>query len=155
MQTKATWQALILNITILLFFMLSCSRCNLHEQAICDNGERFSNKWQGTPNISYNFQSYFVVSWNLLGKKKKCLFVFSYLINIFVLILFAFSRNKNTRKFFLTTLHYHDFWINWMLHSSKYFILSRLLDGFICFYFEIQSIEHTPRVEKGKILLGC
>ena len=101
MQTKATWQALILNITILLFFMLSCSRCNLHKQAICNNSERFSNKWQGTPNVSYNFQSYFMVSWNLLEKKKKCLFLFSYLINIFALISFVFSRNKNTRNFWV------------------------------------------------------
>ena len=147
MQTKATWQALILNITILLFSMLSCSRCNLHEQAICNNGERFSNKWQGTPNVSYNFQSYFMVSWNLLGKKKKkWLFLFSYLINIFALISFVFSRNKNTRNFW--------FWINWMLQSSKYFILSSFLDVVICFYFEIQSFEHTPRVKRGKILLG-
>ena len=155
MQTKATWQALILNITILLFFMLSCSRCNLHEQAICNNGERFSNKWQGTPNVSYNFQSYFMVSWNLLGNKKKCLSLSSHL-RIFVLISFVFSRNKNTQKFFcqlFTTMIFRS--IECYIHRWKYFILSRFLDVFICFYFEIQSIEHIPRVEKGKILLAC
>ena len=154
MQTKATWQALMLNITMLLFFMLSCSRCNLHEQAICNNGKCFSNKWQGTPNVSYDFQGYFMVSWNLLGKKKK-MFVFIFLLKYFCFNIVRIQPEEEYAKVFLTTLHYHDFWINWMLHSSKYFILSRFLDVGICFYFEIQSIEHTPTVERGKILLGC
>ena len=90
------------------------------------------------------------------GKEKKCLFLFSYW-SIFVLILFVFSRNKNTRKFFFdnSPLPWFLDQLNATLIEIFYFKqISRCCHLFL-FRNTINRTHGTPTVERGKISLGC